>query len=83
MRLDIIPVHLHREDYRIQVADFGSRYYDADDWAIDRQSYLDLTRFFEPTIDLFAHFSNAKCKRFYSPPILPAWTPLPRIGITK
>lgn len=66
IKLDIIPVHLHREDFRIQVADFGSRYYDADDWAIDRQSFLELTRFFEPTIDLFAHFSNAKCERFYS-----------------
>ena len=29
--LDIIPIHLHRSDYCIQVADYGSRFYDPDD----------------------------------------------------
>ena len=66
LRINLYPVHLHREDYRIQVADFGSRYYDPDDWTVDNASYISLTQDWRPTIDLFAHFSNAKCERFYS-----------------
>ena len=66
LKLDIIPIHLHREDYRIQVADHGSRFFDPDDWSIDNESFELITRQFTPTVDLFAHFSNAKCKKFYS-----------------
>ena len=64
--LDIIPIHLKRSDYRIQVADYGSRYYDPDDWACDTASFESLTVRWPATIDLFAHFSNTQLPRFYS-----------------
>ena len=64
--LDIIPIYLQRSDYRIQIADYGSRYYDADDWAIDPRSFESLTRFWPASVDLFAHFSNAQLPKFYS-----------------
>ena len=66
MMIDLIPIHLRRSDYRIQVADYGSRFYDPDDWSIDAASFESLTRFWPATIDLFAHFSNAQLPRFYS-----------------
>ena len=64
--LDLIPIHLHRSDYRIQVADYGSRFYDPDDWACDAQSFEHLTSYWPATIDLFAHYSNAQLPKFYS-----------------
>lgn len=64
--LDIIPIHLHRSDYRIQVADFGSWYYDPDDWACDSKTFESLKVYWPATIDLFAHFSNTQVPRFYS-----------------
>ena len=62
----IAPVHVKRSDYRVQMADEGSREFDPDDWGIDAASYRSLTRNWNPTIDLFAHTSNSKCQRFYS-----------------
>ena len=62
----LVPVHLKRSDYRIQWADEGSRSFDPDDWGIDKPSYRELTKTWQPTVDLFAHTSNAKCKKFYS-----------------
>ena len=66
LRLDLIPIHLRRSDYRIEVADYGSRFYDPDDWSCDASSFEELTRFWHVTIDLFAHYSNAQVSRFYS-----------------
>ena len=66
LKLDIIPVHVKRSDYRIEVADFGSRFYDPDDWSCDGASFEELTRFWKVTVDLFAHYSNAQVSRFYS-----------------
>ena len=66
LQIDLIPIHLHRDDYRIQVADHGSRFVDQDDWAIDQDSYQSLTQEWIPTVDLFAHFTNKKCAKFYS-----------------
>ena len=62
----VIPVHLKRTDYRIQWADEGSREFDPDDWTIDNASYRRLTAKWVPTVDLFAHSSNAKTSKFYS-----------------
>ena len=62
----IIPVHLKRTDYRIQWADEGSREFDPDDWTVDSRTFKELTKKWIPTIDLFAHSSNAKVSRFYS-----------------
>ena len=65
-QIRLVPVHLKRSDFRIQWADEGSRSFDPDDWGIDTQSYRDLTRVWQPTLDAFAHTSNAKCSKFYS-----------------
>ena len=63
----IQPIHLLREDPRIQVADAGSKAADTDDWSIDTTSYRWLETKFGPfTIDLFADEANKKCQRFYS-----------------
>ena len=63
--LDIMPLHLTRADYRMQIADYGSRYYDPDDWTCDSRSFEDLTSHWLITIDLFAHYSN--CLLYTSP----------------
>ena len=65
-RIRIVPVHLRRTDYRIQWADEGSRSFDPDDWGIDQASFRQITKTWKPTVDLFAHATNAKCERFYS-----------------
>ena len=62
----IVPVHVHRSDYRVQWADEGSREFDPDDWGVDAQSYKELTHNWKPTVDLFAHTSNTKCEKFYA-----------------
>ena len=66
--LRITPIHVSREDYRIQEADHGTRYFDPDDWAVDQITYEKLTsdRRWHPTVDLFAHPTNAKTERFFS-----------------
>ncbi len=65
--LTIVPIHLRREDPRIQVADAGSKSFDSDDWSIDDASFRALqaiTRKF--TIDLFADEANARTPRFFA-----------------
>ena len=65
-QIRIVPIHLKRSDYRIQWADEGSRYFDPDDWTVDRATFEQLTDTWRPTVDLFAHTSNAKCMKFYT-----------------
>ena len=62
----LTPIHLKRDDYRIQVADAGSRPYDPDDWSIDKVSFDALIDQVQITVDAFAHTSNAKAKKFFS-----------------
>ena len=66
--LKILPVQVSREDYRLQAADHGTRFFDPDDWAIDFESFRSLNgrKEWEASIDIYAHFSNTKTKRFYS-----------------
>ena len=64
--LRIIPLQVSREDYRIQEANQGTRFFDPDDWAIDVPSFEKLVVSWPISIDLFAHFTNAKCQRFFS-----------------
>ena len=65
-QIRVAPVHLRRTDYRIQWADEGSREFDPDDWGVDQASFRLLTKDWKPTVDLFAHTSNAKTDKFYS-----------------
>ena len=66
--LRLIPVQISREDYRIQEADHGTRFFDPDDWAVDFPSFQRLTekRSWTVTVGLFSHYSNKKCDKFYS-----------------
>ena len=65
-KIRLVPIHLRRTDFRIQWADEGSREFDPDDWSIDAGSYKELTKTWQPTVDLFAHSTNRKCQKFYS-----------------
>ena len=66
MVVRLTPIHLKRDDYRIQVADAGTRFFDPDDWTIDATSYSHLTSGMRIDTDLFAHTTNAKVSRFFS-----------------
>ncbi len=62
----IDPIHLLREDPRIQVADFDSKVRDTDNWSIDHASFEALHVDFVFDVDLFADASNARVNRFAS-----------------
>ena len=68
LNVRIIPVHLLRDDPRIQIADDGSKTTDTDDWAIDVETFesINKERRGKFTIDLFASDKNTKCRRFFS-----------------
>lgn len=66
LQLCLIPIHLRREDPRIQLADEGSKTEDTDDWQIDIATFRKFDSVMCFTIDLFASFKNAQCPRFYS-----------------
>ncbi len=63
----LVPIHLLREDPRIQVADAGSKAPDTDDWGVDEQTFAILEEKYGPfSIDLFADETNHRVKKFYS-----------------
>jgi len=65
--ITIIPIHLRREDPRIQIADAGSKSFDSDDWSIDKESFENIQgKAGQFTIDLFADEANAQVPRFFS-----------------
>ena len=65
--LHLVPIHLRREDPRIQMADAGSKIPDSDDWSVDDETFKELERQFGPfTIDLFAEENNFKVGKFYA-----------------
>ena len=62
--LRISPVHVKQSDFRIQWADEGSLFFDPDDWSVDRKTFEEVRGTWHLTIDLFAHSSNTKYRRF-------------------
>ena len=67
LNIRLIPIHIRREDPRIQMADAGSRVRDSDDWSLDSFSCQKLFSIFGPfTLDPFADSSNAKISKFFS-----------------
>ena len=66
LKLRIIPIHLLRDDPRIQVADDGSKTTDTDDWEVDNNTYERIHKRHNFTVDLFASTHNSKCKKFFS-----------------
>ena len=66
MKIRIFPIHLRREDPRIQKADEGSKTVDTDDWQVDLATFKKFDSDMHFSIDLFASDKNSQCKRFYS-----------------
>ena len=59
-------VHVSRNDFRIQLADEGTRFFNPDDWSVDGKSFGRISRGKQVTLDLFAHTTNAKADVFFS-----------------
>ncbi len=66
IQVHVIPVHLRREDPRLQEADKGSKTADSDNWSIDYYSFRDLHEIFQFEFDMFASHDNAKVPKFCS-----------------
>ena len=66
LKIRIFPIHLRREDPRIQKADEGSKTADTDDWQVDLATFKKFDSDMHFSIDLFASDKNSQCKRFYS-----------------
>jgi hypothetical protein len=67
LNIVLVPIHLLRDDPRIQIADAGSKIPDSDDWSVDSENFSRIEEQFGPfTIDLFADQSNHKTDRFYA-----------------
>jgi hypothetical protein len=66
MRINVEPIHLKREDPRIQLADEGTRQLDSDNWSIDYLSFKWFQDRFQLDIDMFADNLNKKLPRFCS-----------------
>ena len=62
----LTPIHLKRDDFRIQIADTGTRFFDPDDWSADKTTFRSLTAGMRIDLDAFAHTTNAKANRFFS-----------------
>ena len=69
----LTPVHLRREDPRIQVADAGSKWIDTDDWSVDLFTFNYLSGMMQrpADIDLFADTVNARAGLFASRYVCP------------
>ncbi len=66
MKTSIEPIHLLREDPRIQIADEGSKSLDTDNWSVDIYTINELREQFVLDIDLFADSRNKVCDTFCS-----------------
>ncbi len=62
----ITPIHVRREDERIQQVDHLSKVLDTDNWSIDSASFKSLHDAFHFEIDLFADNKNRKVDLFAS-----------------
>jgi hypothetical protein len=69
--ITIEPIHLLREDPRIQEADDHSKRLDSDNWSIDHFSFEYFRSQYDFDIDLFADANNARvakfCSLYYAP----------------
>jgi len=66
LNIRIIPIHLLRDDPRIQIADDGSKTVDSDDWQIDHETFQRINQKYNFSLDLFASNRNKQCKKFFS-----------------
>jgi len=58
LEIHIEPIHLFRQDPRIQLADEGSGQLDTDNWSIDGYSFCNLEEQFNFETDVFADSKN-------------------------
>ncbi len=69
LKIQIVPIHLRREDPRIEQADEGSKTANTDNWSIDEASFQELQATYNFDYDLFASYDNAKvsnyCSQYY------------------
>jgi hypothetical protein len=66
LKINIEPIHLKREDPRIQMADDGTRTLDSDNWSIDYASFKWFEDTYKLDIDMFADQVNKRLPRFCS-----------------
>jgi hypothetical protein len=66
LRINIEPIHLLREDPRIQLADEGSKTPNTDNWSVDAFTVLEIKEQFDIQMDLFADSKNKICAKFCS-----------------
>jgi len=66
LQIRIEPIHLRRQDPRIQMADDLSKHKDTDNWSVDDISFQELNEQFGFEIDLFADRINRKTQKFFS-----------------
>ena len=65
LALNIVPVHISRNDMRIQDADAGTRFFDPDDWSLDAKTFQRIRGQKIVSLDVFAHISNSRAERFF------------------
>jgi len=66
MNCTVEPIHLLREDERIQQVDYLSKIPDTDNWSIDDFNFTKFKTEFALTIDVFADGSNKRLPMFIS-----------------
>lgn len=66
LKIRVEPIHLRRQDPRIQLADELSKEKDTDNWSIDEESFQSLNEQFQFDFDLFADKVNKKASRYFS-----------------
>lgn len=62
----LTPVHLYREDERLQQVDYLSKCLDTDNWSIDFNSFKELDAIFHFEVDMFADDKNKRAPVFVS-----------------
>lgn len=66
IRCVITPVHLYREDARIQEVDYLSKVPDSDNWSVDISTLKSLDEVYHFEVDMFADENNRRVQRFAS-----------------
>lgn len=66
LKIRIEPIHLRRQDPRIQLADELSKQKDTDNWSVDEHSFQNLNDQFQFDFDLFADKVNKKTPKYFS-----------------
>jgi len=66
LKIRVEPIHIKREDPRIQFADEHSKVKDTDNWSVDFQSFQTLNEQFHFDWDIFPDKLNRKMQKIFS-----------------